>query len=174
MFHLQRYSETHVTYRELSLYRNMSLSLFFWPPSALWMWDTRCVYVFMPASVCMFCYLFLFSVLWAIGSEVWGWSLILSHSWLVFLQIILLLYFLPLFWNSSDTHIKDHFDIISQFLVALFFFLPHSFFFFCFVFQTRWFLLTCLYLCWILPGFYEIIHEAIECIVHLYYRAFHF
>lgn len=158
----------------------LSLSFFFLTAfrisylfSALWMWDTRCVYVFMPASVCVFCYLFLFSVLWAIGSEVWGWSLILSHSWLVFLQIILL-YFLLLFWNSSDTHISP-FDIISQFLVALFFFLPHSFFFFfCFVFQTRWFLLTCLYLCWIFPGFYEIIHEAIECIVHLYYCAFHF
>lgn len=113
----------------------LSLSFFFLTAfrisylfSALWMWDTRCVYVFMPASVCVFCYLFLFSVLWAIGSEVWGWSLILSHSWLVFLQIILL-YFLLLFWNSSDTHISP-FDIISQFLVALFFFLPHSFFFF--------------------------------------------
>lgn len=93
--------------------------------------------VYICVHACMFVCGLLFisvSVLWAIGSEGWGWSLILSHSWLVFLQIILLFQFLPLFWNSSDTHTRP-FDIISQSwllcsfspLIPFFFFFALSF-----------------------------------------------
>ena len=136
MFPLQRYSETHGIHRKLPLYRNVfffffsdCLQYFIFVFSTLNVRYHVCIYVHACKCLCVFDVYFCLVFSELLDLRFGGWSLILSHSWLVFLQIILLFYFLSLFWNSNDTHIRP-FDIISQFLVALFFSLPHSFFFF--------------------------------------------
>lgn len=85
------------------------------------------VHVFVYTRV--FCYLFLLSVLWTLGSEAWDLSLILWHSWLLFFQIFFLSWFFSLFFWDSDGIYFTLFDVSSQFLDAMFFLSLSPFFF---------------------------------------------